>query len=111
MGKNSKNKPFGVVFSTNPDFDFNTGDDGDEETLSPGDQDLRVHIEKKGRKGKPVSIVTGFIGSAEDLTDLARTLKTKCGVGGSAKEGEIILQGTMKDKVVKVLLALGYGAK
>ena len=111
MGKNEKNKPFGVVFSTNPDFEFSTDGDGEEETLSPEDQDLRVHIEKKGRKGKPVSIVTGFVGSDDDLADLARQLKTKCGVGGSAKEGEIILQGTMSDKVVKVLKGLGYGVK
>jgi len=111
MGKNSKNKPFGVVFSTNPDFEFSTDNDADEDTLPPSGQDLRVHIEKKGRKGKPVSIVTGFVGSHDDLTDLARTLKTKCGVGGTAKDGEIILQGTMKDKVVVVLKALGYRAK
>jgi translation initiation factor 1 len=111
MGKNSKNKPFGVIFSTNPDFDYTTDDDEGQETLETGDQDLRVHIEKKGRKGKPVSIVTGFVGSDEDLADLARTLKTKCGVGGSAKEGEIILQGTMRDKVVVVLKKLGYRAK
>jgi len=111
MGKNSKNKPFGVVFSTNPDFEFNNEGDDDQDTLSPVDQDLRVHIEKKGRKGKPVCVVTGFVGSDDDMADLARTLKTKCGVGGSAKDGEIILQGTMKDKVVAVLRKLGYGAK
>jgi translation initiation factor 1 len=111
MGKNSKNKPFGVVFSTNPDFDYITDGDGAQETLPPAEQNLRVHIEKKGRKGKPVSIVTGFVGSDDDLADLARILKTKCGVGGSAKEGDIILQGTMRDKVVAVLLKLGYGAR
>jgi translation initiation factor 1 len=111
MGKNSKNKPFGVVFSTNPDFDYTTDKEGEQETPAPEDQDLRVHIEKKGRKGKPVSIVTGFVGSDEDLADLARTLKTKCGVGGSAKEGEIILQGTMRNKVVAILSKLGYRAR
>jgi len=111
MGKNSKNKPFGVVFSTNPDFEYSTDGDEAQETLDHEDQTLRVHIEKKGRKGKPVSIVTGFVGSDQDLSDLARTLKTKCGVGGSAKDGEIILQGTMRDKIVVVLRGLGYGVK
>ncbi len=111
MGKNSKNKPFGVVFSTNPDFEFTDDEDTDLETLASDEQDLRVHIEKKGRKGKPVSIVTGFIGSDADLADLARKLKTKCGVGGTAKDGEIILQGTMRDKVVTVLKSMDYGVK
>lgn len=111
MGKNSKNKPFGVVFSTNQDFEYEFDGEEEDDTLSTDKQRLRVHMEKKGRKGKPVSIVTGFVGTEADLTDLARTLKTKCGIGGSAKDGEIILQGTMTDKIVAVLQKLGYQAK
>lgn len=110
MGKNKKDR-LGIVFSTNPDFDYEYDDQDDEETLEPADQQLRVHIEKKGRKGKPVSVVTGFVGTPDDLAALAKQLKVKCGVGGSAKDGEIVLQGTMKEKVVKTLVGLGYRAK
>ena len=110
MGKNKKDR-LGIVFSTNPDFEYEYDEHDDEETLDPSEQELRVHIEKKGRKGKPVSIVTGFVGSDDDLAALAKQLKVKCGVGGSAKDGEIVLQGTMKDKVVKTLVGLGYRAK
>ncbi len=110
MGKNKKDR-LGIVFSTNPDFDYEYDDHEEEETLEPSEQHLRVHIEKKGRKGKPVCVVTGFVGSADDLSALAKQLKVKCGVGGSAKDGEIVLQGTMKDKVVKTLVGLGYRAK
>ena len=111
MGKNSKKKRIGIVFSTDPDYEYDYDDGIQEETLPPEEQDLRVRIEKKGRKGKPVCVVSGFIGSQDDLSELARTLKTKCGVGGSAKEGEIILQGTMRDKVIDALKKLGYNAK
>lgn len=111
MGKNSKHKPFGVVFSTDPDFEFDNEGDKGQDTLDATDQVLRVHIEKKGRKGKPVSIVTGFIGSHDDLADLARALKTKCGVGGTAKDGEIILQGRIQEKVIAVLIKMGYPAR
>ena len=110
MGKNKKDR-LGIVFSTNPDFEYEYDEHDDEETLDPSEQELRVHIEKKGRKGKPVCVVTGFVGSDDDLAALAKQLKVKCGVGGSAKEGEIVLQGTMKDKVVKTLVGLGYRAK
>jgi translation initiation factor 1 len=111
MSKRSKKDRTGIVYSTNPDFEYEYRDEIEEETLPPDEQQLRVYIEKKGRKGKPVCIVTGFVGTADDLSDLARTLKTKCGVGGSAKDGEIILQGTMKNKVVGTLVNLGYKAK
>lgn len=111
MAKRSKKDRSGIVFSTDPDFDYVYSDDAEEDTLPPDQQQLRVYIEKKGRKGKPVCIVTGFVGTSDDLSELARTLKTKCGVGGSAKDGEIILQGTMKDKVVGTLVNLGYKAK
>lgn len=107
MGKNKKDR-LGIVFSTDPDFDYEYDEHEEEETLSPSEQRLRVHIEKKGRKGKPVCVVAGFVGTTDDLEALAKNLKVKCGVGGSAKDGEIVLQGTMKDKVLKTLSGMGY---
>ena len=111
MGKRSKNDRLGIVFSTNPDFEYDYDDGDQEDTLAPSEQELRVRIEKKGRKGKPVCVVTGFVGAEDDLAALAKELKVKCGVGGSAKDGEIILQGTMRDKVINTLIKLGYRAK
>ncbi len=110
MGK--KNKRQGIVFSTNPDFDYNYDDGSDDiETLEPNKQQLKVWIDRKKRKGKEVTLITGFVGQEDDLKDLGKTLKTKCGVGGSAKDGEIIIQGNQRDKVVALLLELGYKAK
>ena len=111
MGKKSKKNRIGIVYSTDPEHDYDYRSEFEEETLPPGQQELRVFIEKKGRKGKPVCVVSGFVGSSDDLSDLARALKTKCGVGGSAKEGEVILQGTMRDKVIGVLKDMGYRAR
>jgi translation initiation factor 1 len=101
----------GVVFSTNPDFEFDKEQDFEEETLPPKQQNLRVQLDKKQRKGKRVTLVTGFTGSETDLKELAKILKTKCGVGGSAKNGEIIIQGDFRDKVMDILLSQGYKAK
>ena len=111
MGKQSKKDRLGIVFSTDPDHEYEYDEGFEEDTLPAAQQNLRVFVEKKGRKGKPVCVVTGFVGTPDDLSELARTLKTKCGVGGSAKDGEIILQGTMRDKVVAVLNKLGYKAR
>lgn len=96
-----------IVFSTNPDFRFDD-DEPRVETLAPERQKLRVSIERHHRGGKTVTLVTGFVGTDDDLQALAKQLKTKCGTGGSAKDGEIIIQGEVKDKVVSLLLALGY---
>ena len=99
----------GVVFSTNPDFDYSTNaDEHEEETIPDNMQKLRVSIEKKGRGGKTVTLVKGFVGGNDDIRKLEKMLKAKCGVGGSSKDGIIILQGEMKDKVVSVLKGLGY---
>lgn len=96
-----------IVFSTNPDFNYN--DDMPEvETLAPERQKLRVSIERHHRGGKTVTLVRGFTGSDDDLQTLAKQLKTKCGTGGSAKDGEIIIQGENKEKVVAILQSLGY---
>ena len=110
MGK--KNKRKGIVFSTNPDFDYSYDDEMDDiETLSPNKQQLKVWIDRKRRKGKEVTLVTGFIGTPEDLKALGKILKTKCGIGGSAKDEEIIVQGNQREKVVTLLLEMGYKAK
>ena len=96
-----------IVYSTNPDFNY-----GDEEsvveTLAPERQKLRVSIERHHRGGKTVTLVRGFVGTDDDLQTLAKQLKTKCGTGGSAKDGEIIIQGEVKEKVVELLKKLGY---
>jgi len=109
MGKNKKSDSFGVVFSTNPDYSYDNDDS--EETLAPEDQQLKVLIDRKQRRGKEVTLVTGFVGDESDLKDLGKTLKTKCGVGGSAKDGEIIIQGNHLQKIKDILSKLGYRVK
>ncbi|MCP4438980.1 MAG: translation initiation factor [Aureispira sp.] len=104
MAKKKKKLNF---YSTDPDFVWD--DDNDvEETLNPNQQKLRVQLDRKQRKGKDVTLVTGFVGTDDDLKDLGKTLKSKCGVGGSAKNGEIIVQGNNVLKVVELLKGLGY---
>lgn len=98
----------GVVYSTAPDYDYETDAAVEEETLSPSAQKLRVRIEKNGRGGKTVTLVTGFVGTADDLSALGKALKSKCGVGGSAKDGEILVQGDFRQRVVELLKAMGY---
>lgn len=101
----------GVVFSTNPDFGYEREEDEEQETLQPNKQDLRVSIDRKQRKGKAVTLVTGFVGTDDDLKDLAKMLKSKCGVGGTAKDGEILIQGEFAEKVVELLKKEGYKVK
>ncbi|MCB0477477.1 MAG: translation initiation factor [Crocinitomicaceae bacterium] len=110
MGKSKKNR-IDIVYSTNKDFNYDYEEELEEETLEPGDQDLRVQIDRKNRKGKEATLVTGFIGSDEDLKELGKTLKSKCGVGGSAKDGEILIQGNHKEKVFQILVDIGYRVK
>lgn len=110
MGKNKKNR-VNVVYSTNPDFNYENEEEFEEETLEPSEQDLRVQIDRKNRKGKEATLVTGFVGTDEDLKDLGKTLKSKCGVGGTAKDGEILIQGNHKEKVFQLLVDMGYGVK
>jgi len=107
MAKDWKDK-LGVVFSTNPDYQYQYNEKEEQKTLSPQQQKLYISLDKKKRKGKAVTLIEGFIGSDDDLKDLAKTLKTKCGVGGSAKEGEIIIQGDMRTKVFEMLNQMGY---
>lgn len=110
MAKKNK-KRTDVVYSTNPDFSFDHEDDYQEETLENNQQMLRVLIDKKQRKGKEVTLIEGFIGTEEDLKELGKWLKQKCGGGGSVKDGEILIQGNHRDKILDLLKSEGYQVK
>jgi len=101
----------GIVFSTNPGFQYETGSVEEQKTLAPSQQSLRIQTDKKNRAGKTVTMITGFVGSEEDLTLLGKTLKTKCGCGGSVKDGIIIIQGDFREKIMGILNELGYKSK
>lgn len=106
-----KNKAEGIVYSTNPDFVYQYGEEEEVETLSPEKQDLRICRDSKQRKGKVVTLIKGFVGTSEDLEKLGKLLKTKCGVGGSVNDGEILIQGDFRDKVGEILSKEGYRFK
>ena len=108
MADNDWKKRLGVVFSTNPDFVFEEESVQEAETLAPDRQKLIVGIDRRNRGGKQVTLVSGFVGREEDLKELGRILKVKCGVGGSAKDGEITIQGDLRDKIVALLQSMGY---
>ncbi len=97
-----------VVYSTNKDFNYEHNTEEENDTLQPNEQNLKISIDRKKRKGKSVTLIEGFIGTNDDLKNLAKILKTKCGVGGSAKDGEIIIQGEFKQKVVDILTNMDY---
>lgn len=101
----------GTVYSTNPDFKYENNAGNESETLPPNRQDLRVQLDKKQRNGKKATLITGFVGTDEDLKALAKILKTKCGVGGSAKDGEILVQGDFCNKVIDILKNENYKVK
>ena len=107
----SKKKQINIVYSTNPDFDYETGDETEENTLSPDEQLLYVSIDRKRRKGKEVTLIEGFVGTTDDLKALSKILKSACGVGGTAKEGEILIQGNFRDKIMELLEEKGYKTK
>lgn len=100
-----------VVYSTNPDFKYDTGEAQEPETLLPAKQNLRIKLDKRHRNGKAVTLITGFVGTGEDLKQLARRLKSACGVGGSDKDGEILIQGDHREKVLAILIKEGYKAR
>jgi translation initiation factor 1 len=101
----------GFVFSTDKDFNPESHNEEQEESLAPQDQLLEAHYSSKGRAGKKVTVVKGYVGPQEDLDALGKDLKKKCGVGGSVKDGEIIIQGDVRDKVMSYLRELGYKVK
>jgi translation initiation factor 1 len=108
MKKNDWKERLNIVYSTNPDFSYDTAEEEELETLPKNNQKLRVRIEKNHRGGKSVTIVSGFVGTDADFKELGKLLKTKCGVGGSAKDGELLIQGEFKEKVVELLKKEGY---
>ena len=108
MKKNDWKERLNIVYSTNPDFSYETEEENVAETLPPQQQRLKVQLDRKNRGGTVVTLITGFVGNDDDLKDLGKMLKSKCGVGGGAKDGEIIVQGDFKQKVIDLLLKAGY---
>jgi len=108
MSKKNKNRRSGIMYSTNPDFEYNDNNSDEVSDIAPGDQILRIYLDRKQRAGKEVTLITGFEGSDDSLKELGKLLKSKCGVGGSVKDGEIILQGNHRDKVLNILIEKGY---
>ena len=112
MGKNNQKNDWkdrlNIVYSTNPNFQYEVEDDEECATIPANQQKLRIQLDRKNRGGKVVTLITGFVGTEEDLKELGKMLKSKCGVGGSAKDGEIIVQGDFKQKVLELLLKEGY---
>ena len=108
MKNNDWKERLNVVYSTNPDFNYEMDDDEEQVTLAPAQQHLRVQLDRKNRGGKVVTLITGFVGTDHDLKELGKQLKTKCVGGGAAKEGEIMIQGDFKQKILELLKKEGY---
>jgi translation initiation factor 1 len=108
--QNHKNRE-GIVYSTDENFEYNLNEQEETDTLIPEKQQLRISLDTKSRGGKKVTLITGFIGKTGDIETLTKELKNKCGVGGSTKDREIIIQGDMRDKVLKILTDMKYKAK
>ncbi len=111
MSKKGKSKFSGIVYSTNPGFNFQNDSPEETETLPARQQNLKVWLDRKQRKGKVVTLITGFEGRESDLADLGKMLKSKLGAGGTAKGGEILIQGDFRDKVIDILASEGYKVK
>lgn len=106
-----KKERLNVVYSTNPSFNYEYESEEEQETLSPGEQTLYVSLDRKQRGGKEVTLIEGFVGADSDLQQLGKHLKSKCGVGGTAKNGEILIQGNFRDKIIDLLVKEGYRVK
>jgi translation initiation factor 1 len=104
----SKKNRLNVVYSTNPNFEYEAQENSEQETLLNQQQKLYISIDKKQRAGKEVTLIEGFVGTEHDLKDLGKTLKSKCGVGGTVKDMEIIIQGNFRDKIIELLKKDGY---
>ncbi|PKO99523.1 MAG: translation initiation factor [Bacteroidetes bacterium HGW-Bacteroidetes-8] len=112
MAESDWKSRLGVVFSTNPEFSYHNDNQQEEiESIPASKQNLIVAIDRRNRGGKQVTLVTGFVGREDELEELGRKVKSKCGTGGSVKDGEIIIQGDFRERVVTYLLSLGYKAK
>jgi translation initiation factor 1 len=109
--KNDWKKRDGIVYSTASNFSYEYQQENESSTLPPQQQNLKVVLDKSGRAGKQVTIVTGFVGTSKDLESLGKLLKSSCGVGGSVKNGEVLIQGDLRQKVLQVLNRAGYKAK
>lgn len=105
---NDWKKRLDIVYSTNPDYHYQQEEEVPQEAVAKEKQALRISLDKRNRKGKAVTLITGFVGSEDELEDLGKLLKSKCGVGGSAKDGEIIVQGDNRQKVMAILQQEGY---
>ena len=103
-----RKKRIGVVYSTNPDYEYSDDSQEKADTLPKNQQKLRLNMERAGRGGKTVTLVKGYVGSEEDITALSKLLKQKCGVGGSVKDGEIIIQGDHRQRLIEILKKEGY---
>lgn len=110
MAKKNKER-LNVVYSTNPNFQYEVESNEEIETLEPKFQKLYVSLDKKQRAGKEVTLIEGFVGTENDLKDLGKILKSKCGVGGTVKDGEIVIQGNFRDKIIELLQKEGYQVK
>lgn len=108
---NDWKKRLGTVYSTNPDFKYEAEGEANHKTLPPGQQKLYISLDRKNRKGKAVTLLEGFTGNEADLKSLGKELKSKCGSGGTAKDGKIIIQGDFRDRVSELLKDKGYGVK
>jgi len=107
MSKNKKERQH-IVYSTNPNFSYEFEQEEVQDTLPTSQQKLYVSIDKKSRAGKEVTLVEGFVGTDDDIKELGKSLKSKCGVGGSVKDGEILIQGNFRDKIMQLLEKDGY---
>ncbi|HCT23071.1 MAG TPA: translation initiation factor [Chitinophagaceae bacterium] len=108
MSKKNRSDKNGFVFSTDPNFQFEPESNEEQSTLPPAQQQLRIRLDNKMRGGKTVTLITGFIGTEDDLQDLGKQLKNFCGTGGSAKDGEMLVQGDQREKVLQWLIKKGY---